>query len=98
MHDGAFGSLKVQKNMGNQKMTTAPTANLTDMIGQNLPFLRRYARALTGSQDKGDNYAIATLEAVLGDLDAFDRSLEPKVALFKVFQTIWSGTGGALAS
>lgn len=77
-------------------MTTAPAANLTDTIGQNLPFLRRYARALTGSQEKGDNYAVATLEAVLSDLDAFDRSLAPKVALFKVFQTIWSGTGGAL--
>lgn len=78
-------------------MSTAPTANLTDLIGQNLPFLRRYARALTGSQEKGDNYAAATLEAVLSDLDAFDRSLPPKVALFKVFQTIWSSTGGALS-
>lgn len=77
-------------------MTTAPAANLTDLIGQNLPFLRRYARALTGSQEKGDNYAVATLEAVLSDLDAFDRSLPPKVALFKVFQTIWSSSGGAL--
>lgn len=77
-------------------MTRAPAANLTDMIGQNLPFLRRYARALTGSQEKGDNYAAATLEAVLGNLDAFDRDISPKVALFKVFQTIWSSSGGAL--
>ncbi|PVA08185.1 response regulator [Thalassorhabdomicrobium marinisediminis] len=77
-------------------MTTTETTDLSAMIGSNLPFLRRYARALTGSQDKGDMYAAATLEAVLSDMDSFERSLAPKVALFKVFHTIWSGTGGAL--
>ena len=35
--------------------------DLATAIGTELPFLRRYARALTGSQDSGDNYAAATL-------------------------------------
>ncbi|MBP0483182.1 response regulator [Sagittula salina] len=78
-------------------MSTSESTDLTSLIGSNLPFLRRYARALTGSQDKGDNYAAATLEAILSDISSFDRSLSPKVALFKVFQMIWSSTGGALA-
>lgn len=77
-------------------MTSAQN-DLTGMIGTNLPFLRRYARALTGSQDKGDNYAAATLEAILSDIGSFDRTVAPKVALFKVFQTIWNSTGGALS-
>ena len=33
-------------------------------IGSHLPYLRRFARALTGSQRAGDAYAIATLEAI----------------------------------
>ncbi|WP_425071678.1 response regulator [Sagittula sp. S175] len=78
-------------------MSTTQSTDLTSVIGSNLPFLRRYARALTGSQDKGDNYAAATLEAILSDINSFDRTLAPKVALFKVFQTIWNSTGGALS-
>ena len=36
-------------------------------VAQYLPFLRRYARALTGSQMSGDAYVSATLEALIGD-------------------------------
>lgn len=75
-------------------MTTPNQHDLTAMIGNNLPFLRRYARALTGSQDKGDAYAAATLEAILEDTSVFDMNNNPKVALFKVFQSIWSTSGG----
>ncbi|SHG79139.1 response regulator [Marivita hallyeonensis] len=78
-------------------MTTSSATEVTEKIGENLPFLRRYARALTGSQSKGDHYAATTLEAILSDFDAFDRTVAPKVALFKVFQTIWSSTGGAFS-
>jgi len=77
-------------------MTTTESVDLSNVIANELPFLRRYARALTGSQTQGDTYAAATLEAILSDTDAFDRSLSPKVALFKVFQSIWSSTGGVL--
>ena len=35
--------------------------NLSDTIAHHLPFLRRYARALTGSQSTGDHYALAAL-------------------------------------
>lgn len=73
------------------------TQDITREVGTNLPFLRRYARALTGSQVEGDYYAAATLEAILSDLSAFDTTLKPKVALFKVFQTIWSSSGGPLS-
>ena len=36
-------------------------------VAQYLPFLRRYARALTGSQASGDAYVAATLEALIAD-------------------------------
>ena len=36
-------------------------------VTQHLPFLRRYARALTGSQQSGDAYVTAALEALIAD-------------------------------
>lgn len=67
---------------------------IADAIGPHLPYLRRYARALTGSQKSGDAFALATLEALLADTEAFDGSLMPRVALFRVFHAIWR-SGGA---
>lgn len=74
-----------------------PDAPLSKVIGDTLPFLRRHARALTGSQTSGDRYAGATLEAVLNDPAAFrDVPLEGRGALFSVFYRIWQSTGEAL--
>ena len=36
-------------------------------VTQHLPFLRRYARALTGSQQSGDVYVTTALEALIAD-------------------------------
>lgn len=74
-------------------MTTQTTPQLADNIGAALPYLRRYARALTGSRETGDYYAAATLEAILDDTSTFDPALDPKVALFKTFHLIWTSTG-----
>ncbi|TDL79389.1 response regulator [Palleronia sediminis] len=71
--------------------------DLSDMIGAELPFLRRYARALTGSQRTGDNYAAATLEAILQDPSIFMRSMGPKTALFRAFHKIWATAGAPTA-
>ena len=46
-------------------MSTNDAPDLSTLIGSELPYLRRYARALTGSQSSGDAYALATLEAML---------------------------------
>jgi CheY-like chemotaxis protein len=70
----------------------------TAAISRELPFLRRYARALTGGQDSGDRYAAATLSAILEDPDSFDESVPPKVALFQTFHLIWSSTGAPVSN
>jgi len=75
----------------------AEQIDLSDIIGDELPFLRRYARALTGSQRTGDNYAAATLEAILQEPGIFERSLDPKIALFRAFHMIWSTAGAPTA-
>lgn len=74
-------------------MDTSHKADTATLIGPQLPFLRRYARALTGSQDTGDALAAATLEAILHQPECFDRGLDPKVALFRVFHRIWHSGG-----
>ena len=61
-------------------------------IAPHLPFLRRYARALTGSQSAGDAYVRAALEAVLAQKDALGDAESPRVGLYRLFHVIWSGT------
>ena len=72
---------------------TTSQRDMSAEIAQDLPFLRRYARALTGSQQSGDHYAAATLEALLEDQEIFHSGLSPKVALFKAFNRIWVSSG-----
>ena len=77
-------------------MNTAHGQSLAEVIGRNIPFLRRYARALCGSQESGDAYAAAALEAILASPEKYDMGLEPKTALFAVFHQIWTTTGGTV--
>jgi len=78
-------------------MTTSTSSDLSAQIGRDLPFLRRYARALTGSQRTGDSYAAATLEAILVDRSIFRASFQPRVALFRAFHMIWATAGAPTA-
>ena len=66
--------------------------SLSTVIAQHLPFLRRYARALTGSQASGDNYVRACLEAIVDSVDQLNLDLTPRVALYRLFHVIWTGT------
>ncbi len=61
----------------------------TNQIAAHLPYLRRFARALTGSQAAGDTYATATLEAIAVDPAALPADLDLNAALYKVLLTIW---------
>ncbi|KAF0677278.1 response regulator [Profundibacterium mesophilum] len=76
---------------------TTARGDISATIGSDLPYLRRYARALTGSQGTGDNYAAATLEAILQDRSIFSDGLQPRVALFQAFHKIWSTAGAPTA-
>ena len=68
---------------------TTNVQDITQSIAGDLPYLRRYARALTGSQTSGDAYSAATLEAILEDRSVFEQGMAPKTALFRAFHTIW---------
>lgn len=64
--------------------------SITSLISPQLPLLRRYARAVSGSQASGDNHVVAMLESLLADPASFDRSLDPRVAAYRLFSRIWN--------
>ncbi|MDR7125666.1 response regulator [Pseudotabrizicola sp. 4114] len=77
-------------------MTASATFDLTSAIAADLPFLRRYARALTGSQDSGDRYAAATLESILIEDTPVRTATSPRIGLFHCFHRVWSSAGAPL--
>ncbi|MCA0425193.1 MAG: response regulator [Proteobacteria bacterium] len=63
-------------------------------IAPQLPYLRRFARALSGSQASGDAYVVATLEVIVEDPSTFPRNLPSRQALYQVFLKLWSSSTG----
>ena len=64
--------------------------SLGQELAPHLPFLRRYARSLTGSQAHGDAFVRATLEAIVASPDEFPRDVDPRLGLYRTFHAIWS--------
>lgn len=63
---------------------------LSQTIVPELPFLRRFARALSGSQESGDAYVVAMLEALVADSSIFPKSMDTKTAVFHTFLKVWN--------
>lgn len=66
--------------------------SLATEIAPHLSYLRRYARALTGTQVDGDAYVRATLEAIVEAPDAFPRDIDARLALYRTFHVIWASS------
>jgi DNA-directed RNA polymerase specialized sigma24 family protein len=64
--------------------------SLSCSVAQYLPYLRRYARAMAGSQSSGDAYVAATLEAIGKEPQLLSANTNPRVALFGIFSAIWN--------
>jgi DNA-directed RNA polymerase specialized sigma24 family protein/CheY-like chemotaxis protein len=60
-----------------------------DQLTANLPYLRRYARALCGSQASGDAFVRATLEAALEDDDLRVSLADGRIPLYRAFTKLW---------
>ncbi|MCV2872661.1 response regulator [Defluviimonas sp. WL0050] len=74
-------------------MSSNETSDFATSVAANVPFLRRYARALTGSQESGDRFAAATLEAILLDDTPAKGRQNAKIGLFRAFHLVWSSAG-----
>lgn len=67
-------------------------------IAPHLPYLRRFARALSGSQAGGDAYVAAVLETLVADPSIFDNALMPRVALYRVLLRVWDRLSPEMSS
>jgi hypothetical protein len=59
-------------------------------VAAQIPSLRRFARALTGSQKSGDAYVTETLEALLADASLIPSEIDVKAGLYKLFLAMWN--------
>jgi DNA-directed RNA polymerase specialized sigma24 family protein len=74
--------------------------SLGERLAPHLPFLRRYARALSGTQQSGDQFVHATLQAIVDDPASFPEGGDARVGLYAYFHRIWNSAqiaGNALA-
>lgn len=64
-------------------------ADVSQEIVRNLPYLRRYARALTGSQSTGDSFVRISLEALLQEPERVSDVTDVRRQLFELFHQAW---------
>jgi DNA-directed RNA polymerase specialized sigma24 family protein len=58
-------------------------------IGRYAPYLRRYARALTGSQDHGDHLVQGAMEGLLSGAIALQEDMPVRSALYAALHDAW---------
>ena len=64
--------------------------SIAQSILPQLPYLRRFARSLSGRQDSGDAYVASVLEALVADPGGFPSQLSPRSALYRLLLTSWN--------
>ena len=64
--------------------------SVAQAVGRYIPSLRRFSRALTGSQKSGDAYVMETLEALIADPSVVSSGSDAKQSLYKLFLLMWN--------
>jgi DNA-directed RNA polymerase specialized sigma24 family protein len=59
--------------------------SIAERVNAHLPFLRRFARSVTGNQELGDAVVVSALESIVADPDELDQRLPPRVGLYRAF-------------
>lgn len=65
-------------------------ARAPDKLESYVPYLRRYARAITGSQALGDHYVAATLELIREDGTRLPDDRDARREMFRLFHEVWA--------
>ena len=63
--------------------------SVSQAISSHIPYLRRFARALSGTQASGDAYVLATLEAIVADPSAIQQGAHVRTSLYRIFLKVW---------
>ena len=64
--------------------------SLSASIAPHLPYLRRFSRAVSGSQQSGDALVAAMLEAIIADTGIFPKASSDRIALYKIFARLFT--------
>jgi DNA-directed RNA polymerase specialized sigma24 family protein len=64
--------------------------SLSATIAPHLPFLRRFSRAVSGSQHSGDALVAAMLEAIIADVSIFPKATSNRIALYRLFSDLFT--------
>jgi DNA-directed RNA polymerase specialized sigma24 family protein len=64
--------------------------SLSATIAPHLPFLRRFSRAVSGSQHSGDALVAALLEAVIADTSVFPKASTDRIALYQLYARLFT--------
>ena len=67
--------------------------SLATDLAPHIPYLRRFARAMTGQQSSGDSYVSAMLEALIADRSLFPADLGARVGAYRTLIAMWSSVG-----
>ncbi|AGF76340.1 response regulator [Bartonella vinsonii] len=66
--------------------------SLSTRIAPHLPYLRRFARSVTGSQSSGDAYVSAMLEALIADISIFPKTSSDRIGTYWLFCHLFDQT------
>ncbi len=66
--------------------------SLSTRIAPHLPYLRRFARAVTGSQISGDAYVAAMLEALIADISIYPNLSNDRISVYRLFCMLFDQT------
>jgi len=72
--------------------------SLSTRIAPHLPYLRRFARAVTGSQQSGDAYVAAMLEALIADISIFPKKTTDRISVYWLFCHLFNQTAPKFAA
>ena len=64
--------------------------SLSTAIAPHLPYLRRFSRAVSGSQSSGDAMVAAMLEALISDISLFPKASNERIALYQLFTKLFT--------
>jgi len=63
--------------------------SVAEIVGPHLPYLRRFSRALSGSQKSGDSYVEALLETIVVDPSSVTRGSSARASLYALLCGLW---------
>jgi len=87
-------AMSEQTRRGNAVSGSTTTRALSEAITRTLPFLRRYARAVTGSQERGDEWVRLCAEVAMQQPELIADAEDTKLGVFVLFHRLRQPFGG----